>query len=96
MTTEPLDPSLYETRWILNTSFEEFSAGTLVGIIGHRTDIVGFTKIYPFCETEPDAFFDVPTSILTKRRSRTDEITRPTREEKRAGLERKQEAQGNQ
>lgn len=87
---EPLDPSLYETRWILNTSYEEYSAGTLVGIIGHRSDLEGVTTVYPLCETEPDIFFDVPTIFLTQRRNRTDNIKVPTREQKRVGIERKQ------
>lgn len=73
-------------RYVLNTSFGAYSAGTEVDIRSAtgwgKKDVVG---IHPV-NSHPSVVIDVPATCLTLRRDRTDLIAKPTREERRKEL----------
>jgi hypothetical protein len=70
-------------RYTLNTSVEEWSAGTEVDVLGGFTDPEGeFLTVHPLCADLEDSF-DVHIDKVTVRRNRTDDVHGPNRKERR-------------
>jgi hypothetical protein len=84
-------------KYRLNNSYGEYSSGTEVEIIYGDPDYHHSKEvtIAPLCGDPSDDFFDVPITLLTKCRSRTDLIPALTRRERRRGIERKPDAGGS-
>jgi hypothetical protein len=77
------------SRYTINTTFEEFSAGTEVMVLEEGSSPLEGGKYYSvYIPGQPlDSAFDIPQSLVTKRRNRTDDIGVPTRQERRIGIE---------